>query len=91
MFPVRYERGFYVPEDGILHSYRREHLKTYIALRRIRVEIRHSGKQFVKQPSCLRHMVNTAEDLGKQDTGRSCVTQCICKLLKCFCHSVGGS
>jgi hypothetical protein len=30
--PVRYELGFYIPEDGILHSHRRENLKSYIAL-----------------------------------------------------------
>jgi hypothetical protein len=30
--PVRYELGFYIPEDYILHSHRREHLKSYIAL-----------------------------------------------------------
>jgi hypothetical protein len=30
--PVRYELGFYIPEDGILHSHRRENLKYYIAL-----------------------------------------------------------
>jgi hypothetical protein len=30
--PVRYEQGFYIPEDGILHSHRREILKSYIAL-----------------------------------------------------------
>jgi hypothetical protein len=30
MFPVRYELGFYIPEDGILHSHRREYLKSYI-------------------------------------------------------------
>jgi hypothetical protein len=29
---VRYELGFYNPEDGILHSHRRENLKSYIAL-----------------------------------------------------------
>jgi hypothetical protein len=29
---VRYELGFYIPEDGILHSYRHEYLKRYIAL-----------------------------------------------------------
>jgi hypothetical protein len=28
--PVRYELGFYIPEDGILHSHRRENLKSYI-------------------------------------------------------------
>jgi hypothetical protein len=29
---VKYELGFYIPEDGILHSHRREYLKSYIAL-----------------------------------------------------------
>jgi hypothetical protein len=32
MFPVRHELGFYIPEDDILHSHRRENLKSYIAL-----------------------------------------------------------
>jgi hypothetical protein len=32
MFPLRYELGFYIPEDGILHSHRRENLKSYVAL-----------------------------------------------------------
>jgi hypothetical protein len=32
MPPVRYKLGFYIPEDGILHSHRRENLKSYIAL-----------------------------------------------------------
>jgi hypothetical protein len=31
MFPVRYELGYYMPEDGILHSQRRGILKPYIA------------------------------------------------------------
>jgi hypothetical protein len=26
---VRYETGFYIPEGGILHSHRRENLKSY--------------------------------------------------------------
>jgi hypothetical protein len=26
--PVKYELGFYIPEDGILHSHRRENLKS---------------------------------------------------------------
>jgi hypothetical protein len=30
--PVKYELGVYIPEDGILHSHRRENLKSYIAL-----------------------------------------------------------
>jgi hypothetical protein len=32
MSPVKYELAFYIPEDGILHSHRRENLKSYIAL-----------------------------------------------------------
>jgi hypothetical protein len=28
MSPVRYELGFYIPEDGILHSHRRDSLKS---------------------------------------------------------------
>jgi hypothetical protein len=28
--PVRYELGFYIPEDDILHSHRRENLKSHI-------------------------------------------------------------
>jgi hypothetical protein len=31
MSPVKYELGFYIPEDGILRSHRRENLKSYIA------------------------------------------------------------
>jgi hypothetical protein len=27
--PVKYELGFYIPEDDILHSHRRESLKFY--------------------------------------------------------------
>jgi hypothetical protein len=30
--PVKYELGFYIPEDGILHIHCRENLKSYIAL-----------------------------------------------------------
>jgi hypothetical protein len=29
VFLVRYELGFYVPEDGILHSHSRENIKSY--------------------------------------------------------------
>jgi hypothetical protein len=32
MSAVKYELGFYIPEEAILHSYRREKLKSYIAL-----------------------------------------------------------
>jgi hypothetical protein len=27
--PVKYKLGSYIPEDGILHSHRRENLKSY--------------------------------------------------------------
>jgi hypothetical protein len=32
MSPVKYELGFYIPEDAILHSHCRENLISYIAL-----------------------------------------------------------
>jgi hypothetical protein len=32
VFPVKYELGSYIPEDGILLSHRRENLKSEIAL-----------------------------------------------------------
>jgi hypothetical protein len=32
MFPVRYELGSNIPEDGIFHNHRREDLKSYVAL-----------------------------------------------------------
>jgi hypothetical protein len=32
VLPVRYNLGFYIPEDGILHSHCRGNLKSYIAL-----------------------------------------------------------
>jgi hypothetical protein len=39
---VKYELGFYIPEDTILHSHRRENLKSYILLharKRLRLRI----------------------------------------------------
>jgi hypothetical protein len=30
--PMKYELGFYIPEDDILHSDRRENLKSYIGM-----------------------------------------------------------
>jgi hypothetical protein len=32
--PVKYEQGFYIPED-ILHSHRRENMKTYITTKQV--------------------------------------------------------
>jgi hypothetical protein len=31
MFRVRYELGFYIPEDGILHNQRRENIKSFFS------------------------------------------------------------
>jgi hypothetical protein len=39
--PVKYELGFYIIEDGILHSHCRENLKSYIVFP---VAAGHSGK-----------------------------------------------
>jgi hypothetical protein len=33
MSHVRYGKGFYIPEDGILHSHRHANLKSYICVR----------------------------------------------------------
>jgi hypothetical protein len=30
--PVKYKLGFYIPEDDILHSHRRENVKSYMSL-----------------------------------------------------------
>jgi hypothetical protein len=35
MSPVRYELGFYIPENGILYSHRRENLESYIHINRL--------------------------------------------------------
>jgi hypothetical protein len=32
MSPVKYELDFYIPEDGILHSHRRENLRSFTVL-----------------------------------------------------------
>jgi hypothetical protein len=31
--PVKYEQGFYIPEDDIRHSHRRENLKSYTEIK----------------------------------------------------------
>jgi hypothetical protein len=33
--PVKYELGFYIPEDDILDDHRREYLKSYTALKNV--------------------------------------------------------
>jgi hypothetical protein len=42
MSPVRYELEFYISEDGIVHSHRRENLKSYIALTGWALKRRHN-------------------------------------------------
>jgi hypothetical protein len=37
--PVRYELGFYISEDDILHSYRRDSLKAYVVSPRVRMNL----------------------------------------------------
>jgi hypothetical protein len=40
--PVKYELGFYIPEDDILHSHSRENIKSYIALTGWALQWRHN-------------------------------------------------
>jgi hypothetical protein len=35
--PVKYELGFHIPEDDILHSHRRVQIKSYIAIQLITI------------------------------------------------------
>jgi hypothetical protein len=42
MSTVRYELGFYIPEDDILHSHSCENLKSYIALTGWALQRRHN-------------------------------------------------
>jgi hypothetical protein len=39
VFPVRHELSFYIPEDGILHSHRRETFTSYIITKMSRAHI----------------------------------------------------
>jgi hypothetical protein len=42
--PVKYELGFYNPEDDILHSHRRENLKSYKEKECLKILKKSSGK-----------------------------------------------
>jgi hypothetical protein len=46
---VKYEQGFYIPEDGILHSHRRGNLKSYKA-KSVSVMTGRSGNADVNTP-----------------------------------------
>jgi hypothetical protein len=62
--PVKYELGFYIPEDDILHSYRHEDLESYMlqipSLSRknertigLNRSLRHESKYGdIKEPKC---------------------------------------
>jgi hypothetical protein len=41
--PVKYELGFYIPEDGILHSHCREDLKPYMISFKSKQEVKELG------------------------------------------------
>jgi hypothetical protein len=43
---VKYELGFYIPEDTILHSHRRENLKSYVPVHvSIRLRVMNNWRQ----------------------------------------------
>jgi hypothetical protein len=56
MSPVRYELGFYIPEECVLHAHRRENLKSY-------VEITHfpSAIQLHKHQCLHSHYINLSQ------------------------------
>jgi hypothetical protein len=51
--PVKYELGFYIPEDDILHSHCREDLKSYITLT---PQILHNLYRTLKPERLQRHI-----------------------------------
>jgi hypothetical protein len=62
--PVKYELGFYIPEDDILHGHCRENIKSYIALTGWTGHVAGCGKK----KHSLRKLVVKAE--GKRPLGR---------------------
>jgi hypothetical protein len=57
--PVRYELCFYIPEDGILHSHRRENLKSYKEI----VLTKYYGPEMLKIPRCPHNQVTDGGDV----------------------------
>jgi hypothetical protein len=60
---MRYELGFYIPEEGNLHSHRRANLKSHLALtgwavqwRRIVLPVRYELEFYVPEDGNLLHM-----------------------------------
>jgi hypothetical protein len=56
--PVRYELGFYIPEDGILHIHRRENLKSYTVKLYVHSPLSHHGVVFNEAQRQLYHYVD---------------------------------
>jgi hypothetical protein len=60
--PVRYELGFYIPEDGILHSHRRENLKSYRIGPCLRTKVPREDTEGILPPK--RCVLNKAPDMN---------------------------
>jgi hypothetical protein len=63
--PVKYELGFYIPEDGILHIHRRKNLKFYTSYRVLKLS--REKHYFAINKICLIHFIcrfETAYDLN---------------------------
>jgi hypothetical protein len=54
--PVRYELGFYIPKDGILHSRRRENLRFYNTDNKSRLLLP-EAQFFIVHPKALRNCI----------------------------------
>jgi hypothetical protein len=59
--PVKYEMGFYIPEDGILHSHCRENVKSYTTLRIVERQTDIKGLALYERPYCLLLSARTTE------------------------------
>jgi hypothetical protein len=53
--PVKYELGFYIPEDDILHSHRRGNLKSYIQ--------RHNPQYSTKSTPCFQFRTHSSYNM----------------------------
>jgi hypothetical protein len=41
-----------IPEDAILHSHRRENLKSYIIIHCLKFQLQHTGAEWIHIPTC---------------------------------------
>jgi hypothetical protein len=56
MSPVRYDLGFYIPEDRILHNHGRENLKFYTVLYSVTLLRNHSTDIVIKRSTYQSHL-----------------------------------